>query len=178
MLRQDFFFFVCLGSLILSFTCNLFAYFKFHSDWRRLIGKLKQDELDCRDTAPLSRDFLGYSKQFKDSWYLYHLIWWDMMLSGNFYGSQIRHWIFWGLNFGTGIFFGFVWSPRDFWGFWFLPPFDHSRHLKSGVSPPHPLGKQLPSRLNIDDMLNGSQAWRNRNTSLTFFNFWMSFSFI
>ena len=24
--------FVCLGSLILSFTCNFFAYFKFHSD--------------------------------------------------------------------------------------------------------------------------------------------------
>ena len=24
--------FVCLGSLILSFTCNFFAYFKFHSN--------------------------------------------------------------------------------------------------------------------------------------------------
>ena len=45
--------FVCLGSLILSVTCNFFAYFKFHSDWRRLIGKIKQNKLDCRDTAPL-----------------------------------------------------------------------------------------------------------------------------
>jgi len=45
--------FVCLGSLILSFTCNFFAYFKFHSDWGRVIGKIKQNELDCRDTAPL-----------------------------------------------------------------------------------------------------------------------------
>ena len=45
--------FVCLGSLILSFTCNFFAYFKFHSDWGRLIGKIKQNKLDCRDTAPL-----------------------------------------------------------------------------------------------------------------------------
>ena len=35
------------------FTCNLFAYFKFHSDWGRVIGKIKQNELDCRDTAPL-----------------------------------------------------------------------------------------------------------------------------
>ena len=46
--------FGCLGSLILSFTCNFFAYFKFHSDWGRVIGKIKQNELDCRDTAPLS----------------------------------------------------------------------------------------------------------------------------
>ena len=47
--------FVCLGSLILSFTCNFFAYFKFHSDWGRVIGKIKQNELDCRDTAPLNK---------------------------------------------------------------------------------------------------------------------------
>ena len=45
--------FVCLGSLILSFTCNFFAYFKFHSDWGRVIGKIKQNKLDCRNTAPL-----------------------------------------------------------------------------------------------------------------------------
>ena len=50
-------------------------------------------------------------------------------------------WDFWGLNFGPGIFLGFVWNPRDFLGFWFLLPFDHPRHLKSGVPPwvlPHP----------------------------------------
>ena len=45
--------FVYLDSLILSFICNFFAYFKFHSDWGRVIGKTKQNELDCRDTAPL-----------------------------------------------------------------------------------------------------------------------------
>ena len=42
-------------SLILSFTCNFFAYFKFHSDLGRVIGKIKQNELDCGDTAPLRR---------------------------------------------------------------------------------------------------------------------------
>ena len=42
---------VCHGSLILSFTCNSFAYFKFHSDWGRVIGKIK---LNCRDIAPLT----------------------------------------------------------------------------------------------------------------------------
>ena len=47
--------FVCLESLILSFPCNFLAYFKFHTDWGRVIGKIKQNELDCRDTAPLSR---------------------------------------------------------------------------------------------------------------------------
>ena len=35
---------------------------------------------------------------------------------------------------------GFVWwvsvgSRRDFWGFLFLPPFDHPCRLKSGVPP-------------------------------------------
>ena len=44
--------YVCLESLTLSFTCNFFAYFKFHSDWGRVIGKIKQNDLDCHDTAP------------------------------------------------------------------------------------------------------------------------------
>ena len=46
--------FLYLGSLILSFTYNFFAYFKFHSDWGGVIGKITQNELECRDTAPLS----------------------------------------------------------------------------------------------------------------------------
>ena len=33
---------------------------------------------------------------------------------------------------------GFVESPRDFFGFWFLPSFDQPRHLKSGVPLPPP----------------------------------------
>ena len=41
----------------MSFTFNFFAYFKFHSDWGRVIGKIKQNELDFRDTAPLN---VGY----------------------------------------------------------------------------------------------------------------------
>ena len=47
-------------SLILSFPCNFFAYFKFHSDWGRVIGKIKQNELDCRDTAPFIRGRFSY----------------------------------------------------------------------------------------------------------------------
>ena len=38
---------------VLSYTCNFSAYFNFHSDWGRVIDKIKQNELDCRDTAPL-----------------------------------------------------------------------------------------------------------------------------
>ena len=52
MINRDIF--ACLESLILSCTCNFFAYIKFHSDCGRAIGKIKQNELDCRDTAPLS----------------------------------------------------------------------------------------------------------------------------
>ena len=55
------------------------------------------------------------------------------MLSGNFQGSEIRHGIFWGLIFGPGIFLGFVGNPKDFFWALIFPPFDHPRHLKSGV---------------------------------------------
>ena len=55
--------FVCLESLILSFPCNFFVYFKFHSDWGRVIWKIKQNELDCRDTAPLTRRSHCHSDQ-------------------------------------------------------------------------------------------------------------------
>ena len=50
-------------SLILSFTCNFFAYFKFHSGWGRVIGKIKQ--INCRDTRPfnLKADYLKISSQ-------------------------------------------------------------------------------------------------------------------
>ena len=46
--------FVSLESLILSFPCNFLAYFQFHTDVGRVIGKIKQNALDCRNTAPLS----------------------------------------------------------------------------------------------------------------------------
>ena len=51
--------FVCLRFLILSFTCNFSAYVKLHSDWGRVIGKIKQNELDSCDTAPLTNNFFA-----------------------------------------------------------------------------------------------------------------------
>ena len=40
---------------------------------------------------------------------LYHF-----MLPGNFYyGSEIRHGIFWGINFGQAIFWGFDFCPHS-----------------------------------------------------------------
>ena len=62
----------------------------------------------------------------------------NMMLSGNFYGSQIRHWSL-GVKFWHRDFFSVLFEALGiFLGFDFCPPFDHSRHLKSGVSPPPP----------------------------------------
>ena len=52
---------------------DFFAYFKFHSDWGQVIGEIKQNELDCRDTAPLILKisceiwhfiFLGFNTKF------------------------------------------------------------------------------------------------------------------
>ena len=45
--------------------------------------------------------------------------------------------IFWGLNFGPGIFLGFVGSPRDLFSS-FLPPFDHPCHFDSNPEYPPP----------------------------------------
>ena len=47
---------ICLSrSLILSFTCNFFAYVNFLSGWGRVkFGKINQNELDCHDTTPLT----------------------------------------------------------------------------------------------------------------------------
>ena len=86
-----------------------------------------------RDTKNLviNRDFLGYSKLIFLFFVLYYF-----MLPGNFhYGSEIRHGIFWGINFGPVIFFWFFDAQGIFLGFDFCPPFDHPCHLKSGVPP-------------------------------------------
>ena len=42
---------------------------------------------------------------------------------------------FLGVTFWSRDFWGFVWSPRDFLGFWVLPPFDHPCLLKSREAP-------------------------------------------
>ena len=46
---------ICLSRIsdFVIYIFFFFAYFKFHSDWGRVLGKIKQNELDCRDTAPL-----------------------------------------------------------------------------------------------------------------------------
>ena len=55
----------------------------------------------------------------------------------HFYGSEIRHGIFWGLNFGpeTSFGFGLFEALGIFLGVDFCPHSIISGHLKSGVSP-------------------------------------------
>ena len=73
-----------------------------------------------RNNLAISRDFLGYSKLIFLYFVLYHF-----MLPGNFnYGSEIRHGIFWGINFGPVIFSFFFEAQGIFLGFDFCPPFD------------------------------------------------------
>ena len=57
---------------------------------------------------------------------LYHFI-----LSGNFYyGSEIRHWIFWGINFGRGIVGFFFEAQGIFWGVLIFAPIRSSLSLE------------------------------------------------
>ena len=61
------------------------------------------------------------------------------LLPGNFYGSEIWHGFFGGLNSGPGFFFFVLFflfeALRVFLGFDPVPPFDHPCHLKSGLHP-------------------------------------------
>ena len=47
-------------------------------------------------------------KPWERGWLFFGISRYHLMLSGNFCGSKSRHWIFGGLNFGPGIFWGFV----------------------------------------------------------------------
>ena len=72
---------------------------------------------------------------FSQSWVPYFPIFLSIHGTG-FLRLRNSAWDFWGVNFWSRDFLGsFVGSPRDFFGFWFLPPFDHPHHLKSRVSP-------------------------------------------
>ena len=129
-----------------------------------------------RDTKNLaiSRDFWGYSKLIFLFFVLYHF-----MLPGNFHNdSEIWHEIFWGINFGPVIFlvffFFFFGSPRDFWGFWFLPPPPHSI-IPVTWNPEYPLWawvklkrtlnfSHFPSQVNLYFFywkLCGKEQWKN-----------------
>ena len=129
-----------------------------------------------RDTKNLaiSRDFWGYSKLIFLFFVLYHF-----MLPGNFHNdSEIWHEIFWGINFGPVsflvffFFFFFFWSSRDFWGFWFLPPYSI---IPVTWNPEYPVWawvklkrtlnfSHFPSQVNLyffDWKLCGREQWKN-----------------
>ena len=59
------------------------------------------------------------------------------MLSGNFFGSEIRHGIFWVVNFGTGIFGGLLEALGNCWVLIFVP-IQSSLSLEVWRTPPPP----------------------------------------
>ena len=75
----------------------------------------------------LRRDFLvfWYSKLMFLFFVLYHL-----MLSGNFYGSEIRNWDFWGVKSGRGDIWGFCLKPKGFFGVLIFAPNQSSLSLE------------------------------------------------
>ena len=74
----------------------------------KFLWSLQNAQRDTNNLA-ISRDFFGYSKLIFLFFVLYHF-----MLPENFYyGSEIRHGIFWGINFGPAIFLGFDFCPHS-----------------------------------------------------------------
>ena len=59
--------FVCLVSLILSFACKFFAYFKFHSDWGQVIGKLNKMNWGEMNVKVNAKFWKGKSSHVRES---------------------------------------------------------------------------------------------------------------
>ena len=81
----------------------------------------------------LSTDFLGYSKQSEDSWYTVVPTYPGRVVLRIKQGGKllVRGFFFF---FGWGFWVaGLIEAIRIFFWFWFLHPFDHPRHLKSGA---------------------------------------------
>ena len=62
------------------------------------------------------------------------ILWYHLMLSGNFCCPESSHWILGGIlggvNFGPGIFWGVVWSPNNFLGVLIFAPIRSSLSLE------------------------------------------------
>ena len=82
---------------------------------------------------------------------------WRRSSCRNFYGSQIRHGIFWGLNFGSRIFLGSHWNPWDFWEVFIFAPIRSSLSLEIRSSSPPP----LPTGLCVCQhwLCHGNRVW-------------------
>ena len=59
--------FVCLVSLILSFACKFFAYFKFRSDWGQVIGKLNKMNWSEMNVKVNAKFWKGKSSHVRES---------------------------------------------------------------------------------------------------------------
>ena len=82
---------------------------------------------------------MGLFWVFKTKWFYFPVISFNTFCPENFYGSEIRHGIFGGLNFGAGIFWRFCLNPKGFFWVLIFAPIRSSLslgHLKFGVPPP------------------------------------------
>ena len=83
---------------------------------------------------------MGLFWVFKTKWFYFPVISFNAFCPENFYGSEIRHGIFGGLNFGAGIFWRFCLNPTGFFlGFDFCPhsiiPVTWSLEIRSTPAP-------------------------------------------
>ena len=87
---------------------------------------------------------MGLFWVFKTKWFYFPVISFNAFCPENFYGSEIRHGIFGGLNFGAGIFWRFCLNPKGFFGVLIFAPIRSSLSLswsleiQSTPLPPHP----------------------------------------
>ena len=82
---------------------------------------------------------MGLFWVFKTKWFYFPVISFNAFCPENFYGSEIQHGIFGGLNFGVGIFWRFCLNPKGFFWVLIFAPIRSSLslgQLKFGVTPP------------------------------------------
>ena len=110
---------------------------------------------------------IGLFWVFKTKWFYFRVVSFNAFCKENFYGSEIRHGIFGGLNFGAGILWWFCLNPKGFFWVLIFAPIRSSLslgHLKSGVppSPPPPPGSRSGS-ISFTSCMNfyGSSGTKN-----------------
>ena len=103
---------------------------------------------------------------FKTKWFYFCVISSNAFCPENFYGSEIRHEILGGLNFGAGIFLAVLFESQGiFWGFVFcshsIIPVTWSLEIRSTplLSPPPPPGSRSGSISFISCMNFYGSSW-------------------
>ena len=135
---------------------------RFSLPWAVL--RISSDRDNRRSLGGLKFSISGFFWAFKVMFLFFVL--YHFMLSGNScYGSEIRHEIFWGINFGPGIFLGFDFCPHSIIPVTWNPEYPLWAWVKLKTCIRTLNFSHFPSQVNLcfsDWKLVGGEQWKNQ----------------